>query len=196
MKVLLTAFEPFGGHEDNSSARVVEKIQIKSPHMEISKVFLPVLFQKSIYEEILLQYKPDVLILCGQAEGRKHVELELFAMNYMDANISDNQGIWMRNQKINQNGPIAYQATIPAYTIVQTLESSYPIRLSLSAGAYVCNYAFYQSIKIVEELQFGTQVGFIHFPLYEGQRNPKNAATLTLDKMVESLSSILNELRP
>jgi pyroglutamyl-peptidase len=195
MKLLLTAFEPFGGHQDNSSRKIVENIELDDANITLFKEYLPVIFQQSVYEEIIMKHQPDVILLCGQAEGRKYVEIEQFAMNYMDAMIPDNQNIWMKNQRIIEDGPLAYQTTIPAYSIVRSLESSYPIRLSLSAGAYVCNYAFYQSLRITEEQHLKTQVGFIHFPLFEGQNNPKSFAVLPLDKMIQTLSMVLKTLQ-
>jgi pyroglutamyl-peptidase len=194
-KILVTAFEPFGGLDTNSSYEVVKRINLGNNDVEIIKETLPVIYEPSLYEELLKRHQPDVLLLCGQAEGRKFVNIEHVAINLMYANGPDNQGVIKKGEAILPSGKEAYFGTIPTIEIVHRLkDEGYPIDLSLSAGGYICNMSYYASRHYSEKNKFDTKIAFIHFPLYEGQKNEKSHPTLELDQMVTTLNRIIEQL--
>ncbi|MCK5758325.1 MAG: pyroglutamyl-peptidase I, partial [Clostridiales bacterium] len=62
IKVLVSAFEPFGGLKQNSSLLVQQRLKSIYKNIEISKVVLPVLYNTA-FEKLLLkieQEKPDI----------------------------------------------------------------------------------------------------------------------------------------
>jgi len=186
--ILVTAFEPFNNQKENSSLEVIKRIK------NVKTKILPVRYDPLIYKELLEKEKPDVLLLCGQAGGRSEVSIEQVAINFMYANIPDDQGIIKLGEKIINDGDDAYFATIPSLELLKAL-TDYPVKLSLSAGGYICNMSFYASLYYAKVLKLNTQIGFIHFPYYEGQSDAKDHSTLAIDKQVEVLEKIINNIK-
>lgn len=191
-KILITAFKPFGDIIDNSSTRVLEGIK-EFDNVIIYKEILDVVFDKFIYENLLIKYKPDILLLCGQAASRDKVTLEQIAINFVHTTIADNAGNNFSNDKIYQEGDDGYFNTIGASKIVSKLETNYPVKLSLSAGGYVCNYSFYTSLITAKRNDLNTKIGFIHFPLYSGQTT-QAYPSLDLGLMIDILNNIIISL--
>jgi pyroglutamyl-peptidase len=78
MKILITAFDPFGGEKVNPAALAVSLLKENIAGASIIKLTVPTIFHKSIitvYEEIKKE-KPDVVICVGQAGGRSHITVE------------------------------------------------------------------------------------------------------------------------
>src|SRR5690554_756725 len=115
-KILITAFEPFDNQKENSSLEVIKSLGLNY------KV-LPVLYQKEIYEKLLLEEKPDILLLCGQAGGRDSITIEQVAINMQYSKTKDNNGVIKLGEKIIEEGKDAYFATIPSLEIVERLEA-------------------------------------------------------------------------
>lgn len=192
-KILITAFEPFDGHASNSSYEVVKKISTQFDDVMIIKETLPVVYQPEIYQELLIKHQPDVVLLCGQAAGRKFVGIEQVAINLKYATAPDNDGVVKKGETIFAGSDVAYFGSIPTIDIVDQLKE-FPLKLSLSAGGYVCNMAFYSTIYYSIKHQMDAKVGFIHFPLYDGQINEQDLPTLPLKKMVDVLNHIIKTL--
>jgi len=161
MKILVSGFETFGHHLENSSEVIVKLIREKRP--EISTIILPVTFQDSwpmLKEKIDLE-KPDYVMSLGLAGNRKVISLEKMAINWIDCDISDNAGIMIREQLIDPKAPAAYFSTLPLSDF-KKLKTNFPFEISLSAGSYLCNYLMYHLLH--HTCQMKCQGGFIHLP--------------------------------
>lgn len=189
-KVLLSGFEPFGGASFNPSGAVVDQIAaINIAGVEIVTVILPVEFQRSaeiLIAKIRLE-KPDIVISLGQAEGRDFIGPEQVAINLADARIADNAGVLIENTPIDQGAPDAFFSTLPVRAIVQAIrEHSIAAKVSLSAGAFICNEIFFQ----MQQYLSATDVisGFIHLPLAPEQADEfPGLATMLLDDQVKAV---------
>ncbi|MDD3170883.1 MAG: hypothetical protein PHO86_01030 [Bacilli bacterium] len=192
-KILLTAFEPFGSLNSNSSLAVLNKI---SDSESLIKKILPVSYKKCeiIIKEMLLNYKPDVLLLMGQAQNRTKIALEQIAINIINSPTYDNDGNCYLNKRIVEEESDGSFNTIDAINIVSSLESKYPLYLSYSAGTYVCNFSFFIALNLVKKMNLTTKVGFIHFPLYKGQTDD-SMNCIDLDVMSETLEKVLEEIK-
>ena len=78
MKLLLTAFDPFGGEHINPALEAVKNVFNKIGDVEITKLEVPTVFQKSInlVKAEMDRLHPDVVLCNGQAGGqigRAHV---------------------------------------------------------------------------------------------------------------------------
>lgn len=189
-KIVVTAFEPFGIIPTNSSLEI-----LKTLSEDYQKIVLPVSYEKcdTLLKDILLNQKPDYLILLGQAQNRHTISLEQGAINLINTPTRDNDGKFYLNKIIKEDGNDGYFNTIDASRLVEELASTYPISLSYSAGVYVCNYAFYLALYYVSKLNLSTKIGFIHFPLYQHQTED-SLPTLELDTMVKATNHILQLL--
>lgn len=197
LRVLVTGFEPFNNAKLNPSEALVSKLgRDDVPGAEIITKVLPVVYAESA--ELLIaaieQEKPDAVLCFGQAEGRKEISIEKFAVNLDDASIADNSGSKRVDQQIQAGGPIAFMSTLPVREIVAALrQKEIPAGQSLSAGSFVCNHIFY-------EMQFvlsgsGIRSGFVHVPLmHEQTQDFPGLFTLSLDQMVIAARTIIATL--
>lgn len=187
MKIVVTAFSPFGGYEENSSLEVLKRIDSTNIQKEILEVSYSKVASKLL--TILEKEKPDYLLLLGQAANRSSVTLEKVAINYINTPTKDNDGVFYLNQKIDDNEQDAYFTNFEINEIINDLSSEYPVTMSYTAGTYVCNYSFFTALKFVKNLHLKTKVEFIHFPLI---RNEINKTSLPLEEMVEITNKIIN----
>ncbi len=190
-KILLTAFEPFGEIENNSSLEVIKRVK-EVENTKIIKKVLKVDYNLSNFEN-LLDEDVDILLLCGQASRSCKIALEQVAINFMYSKQNDNAGNKKLGEKIYLDGPDAYFNTIDATNLVLKLEDKYPLILSLSAGAYICNLSYYVSLYQCNKQNLKTKIGFIHFPLYTNQTS-KDYQSIDLDIMVNTLNEIIKEI--
>ena len=65
MKILLTAFDPFGGETVNPAQEALKQIQAPAPDMELIKLVVPTVFGASTQavHEAMVLHQPDV-VLC------------------------------------------------------------------------------------------------------------------------------------
>ena len=157
-KILITAFEPFGGSDRNVSGEVLKRLPDVFFGIPVEKLILPVCFQKAA--ENVLKHPAGCVFLLGEAGGRKEVTPERRAVNLRNARIPDNDGFQPKNEKILESGPDEYRSVIPVDEIVREMQSEgYSVAVSQDAGTYVCNDTFYL-------VGTGTSVPveFIHVP--------------------------------
>lgn len=195
MKLLLTAFEPFGGESVNPSALVLE--QIREPKgLRIAKALLPVSFSgaPSTLLQKIDRFCPDAVLCLGQAAGRAALTPERIGINWMDASIPDNDGAQPRRSRIRPDGPDAYFSTLPAYAMADAAQAAgIPAQVSLSAGAYVCNCTLYCALEIGAHRKIAA--GFVHVPCLPMQAAKKQLPSMTLEQMTAGISAMLDVLR-
>lgn len=187
MRVLISGFEAFGEYKVNPTSLIVESLNkglITFPStLVVEQILLPVTFKESFaaFEKKIEVFNPDVIISFGVA-SRDSIELESVAINFIDARIQDNQGAQPREQKINPNGASTYLSTLPLQGIESSLkQAGIPVKISNNAGAYVCNYLFY---NLMESNQDTFRLcGFIHVPPLE---------QMPLPQLQEAVSRILH----
>ena len=172
-KVLLTAFEPFGGEDINPSQEVVRAMEYHSfVGAEVERLVLPVERFRAIelaLDRIKVQ-NPDVVIMLGEGGRRFRVTPERVAINVDDFRIADNAGEQPVGEPILEGAPAAYFSTLPIYEIVQRLkDAAIPAAISNSAGTYLCNRLFYSVMHFISEAQVRTRAGFIHLPYSHDQ---------------------------
>ncbi|MGN1021507.1 MAG: pyroglutamyl-peptidase I [Aristaeellaceae bacterium] len=165
MTILITGFEPFGGDSVNPSWEAVSLLPERVGDNRVCRLRLPVVFGQcgqrlmQAAEEI----RPDAVICCGVAKGRTEVTPELLAVNWRMGAIADNAGIRYEGEKIDPDGPDAIMTALPVNRMVAAIrQAGLPGRLSLSAGAYVCNDLYYALMR--GQARYGYRGLFIHVP--------------------------------
>lgn len=166
-RILLTGFEPFGEDQVNPSWEVAGSLDgVEVLGFQISSRLLPVEWGVAgdKLEAFIEEVDPVIILSLGLASGRAEVSVEKVAINYQ-GKARDNKGNIGTQSYIIQNGPDAYFASVPVEEIVDELvKGGIPARLSLSAGAYLCNYTFYRASHYVKQTGRNARVGFIHLP--------------------------------
>ena len=167
MKILITAFEPFGGEPVNPAQEAVALVPDEIAGAQIIKCTVPVVFSKAIETvcAAIDREEPDAVLCIGQAGGRFHLTLERVAINIDDARIPDNAGHQPRQEKILETGPETYETPVPVEALCRQMQQEgFEIEPSQDAGAYVCNDTFY-----LTGLRSPAPVFFIHVPAQPDQ---------------------------
>ncbi|MGI4991955.1 pyroglutamyl-peptidase I [Halobacteriovorax sp. GFR7] len=187
-KVLITGFDPFGTNLVNPSGEVVEATTANYSHLEVHKLILPTVFEKSlsILKKEAFFLNPDYIICFGLNEKAAEVNLEVLAHNLNDASIADNEGNCPMGEVIFEGGPATYDSTLPLGDIEDALlAAQIPVAISRDCGRFVCNHVFYGIRHIIEEKKMRAKAGFVHLPSFE---------TMEMAQQVEALEVILAAL--
>ena len=181
MTILMTGFEPFGGDSVNASWEAVDRLPEEVGSAKIVKLRLPVVFGQcgEKLEEAAAKINPDVVICCGVAGNRTEVTPELLAVNWRMGSIADNSGVRYTGEKIDRDGPDAIMTVLPVNDLVSAMQQAgHAAKLSLSAGAYVCNDLYYALMQMQEKL--GRKGLFIHVPPQSAKASEKVAEALEI----------------
>ena len=139
--VLLTAFEPFDGQAVNASAAVADRVAAGWTGPEpLHRAVLRVSFlaARRRLRELVLDVRPDVVVLLGEAGGRAAVGIERVALNLVDARIPDDEGSAPVDLPVIAGAPAAYLSRLPVKACwAAAAATGAPVELSTSAGAYV-----------------------------------------------------------
>ena len=166
-KLLLTAFEPFGGESINASLEAQKLIPDRVGDWEIVKILVPVVFGKDAETVIAKadEIRPKAILCLGQAENREFVTPEFVGINFMHGRIADNAGLQPVRQEIVPGGPAAYFTTLPAFEMAEALKAAgVRTKVSYSAGTFVCNELLYRLLHHYSSAGSDVAVGFIHVP--------------------------------
>lgn len=172
MKLLLTAFDPFGGDQINPALEAVKLVSDKIGDIDIVKLEVPTVFGKSIQTvaDAMEREKPDVVLCIGQAGGRFDITPERVAINVDDARIKDNEGNQPIDAPIFEDGENAYFSTLPVKAMVEAIRSvGLPGSVSNSAGTFVCNHLMYGVLYTISKKYPGIRGGFTHVPFIPNQ---------------------------
>ncbi|MDL2232735.1 pyroglutamyl-peptidase I [Ruminococcaceae bacterium OttesenSCG-928-L11] len=196
MKLLLTAFEPFGGDARNPAWEAVQLVQAPSPAIEITKLQVPTVFHDSIRTVVdaVAADALDAVLSVGLAGGRSSVAVERVAINVDDARIPDNRGNRPIDEPICADGPPACFSTLPIKAMVAEIRRcGLPAEISNSAGTYVCNHLMYGVLHHAAAQFSGVRAGFIHVPYTPDLvlDKPSHPASMALPDIVRALEAAI-----
>ena len=194
MKLLLTAFEPFGGDEINSSLEVLKAIPDKIGDKEIYKLQVPVVFGKA-GETVLNEAKkigPDAILSLGMAEGQSSVTPEFVGINFRNARIPDNDGNQPVRETIAPAGPAAIFSTLPVFEMAEAIKAAgLKGEVSYSAGSFVCNDLLYTLLLSYSGTD--VKIAFMHFPLLPEQAKD-GKPWMAPDDMLKALTEAIKAI--
>ncbi len=172
MKLLLTAFDPFGGSPINPALEAVKLVADQVGDVEVIKLEVPTVFGKSIATVAakMAEVKPDAVLCIGQAGGRYDLTPERVAINLDDARIQDNEGNQPLDVAIFADGAPAYFSNLPIKAMVAKMRSvGLPASVSNTAGTFVCNHLMYGVLYHIAKSYPGVKGGFMHVPFVPSQ---------------------------
>ena len=198
MKLLLTAFDPFGGEPVNPALEAVKLVQA-GEGTELIKLQVPTVFGASVDKvlEAMRLHRPEAVVCVGQAAGRGEITPERVAINIKDASIPDNEGNQPCDEPVYPDGDGAYFSTLPVKAMVEAIKAAgIPASLSNTAGTFVCNQLMYGLLYHIGREFPGTAGGFIHVPCIPEQaaRTEKPVPSLPLPEIVRGLEAALSVL--
>lgn len=198
MRILLTAFEPFGGDTLNPAQEAVKRVSTVIKGAEIVKTDVPVVFHKAIdwVHGAMQKEKPDVTLCIGQAGGRFEITPERVAINLDDARIPDNDGNQPIDTPIFEDGAPAYFATVPIKAMVEKIkEARIPASVSNSAGTFVCNHLMYGVLYHIAKEFPKMRGGFIHVPFVPSQVLARaSTPSMALEHIVTAIEAALEAI--
>jgi len=153
MKVLVTGFGPFQGHEENPSSilvdeLIVDEIVLRKEIFSVNREDIELR-----YSTILNDFNPDFILNIGLNASSGGFNLETFAIN----SLKDNSQF----STINDN--FGFQTSIDTISLSTFLSNKgIPSIRSDYAGSYYCNYIYYMSLEWCEHNK-GTAL-FLHIP--------------------------------
>lgn len=169
-RILLTGFKPFTDVHINPTERLmnlVSKSAEQFPNALIKTLVLDTdyeICEQQLYHAIE-SFIPDVILSFGVSFATGEIKLERIAVNIDDSKSLDNGGNQRAGQKIVDDGPVGYWATIPVEEMYKALkDAGIPVRISNHAGTYVCNHLFYYGSHLIERLNLKALMGLIHVP--------------------------------
>lgn len=171
MKILVTAFEPFGGETLNPASEALKRMKDNIAGAEIVKLEVVNNFYDSIDQVVdkMKEVNPDVVLSIGHVT-RDEISAERIAININDAPIKDNNGKQPLNQTIFEDGKNAYFSTLPVKAMVKEMQDGgVKAGLSNSAGTFVCNHLMYGVLYNIEKMNKDIKAGWLHVPYMKEQ---------------------------
>ncbi len=198
MKLLLTAFEPFGGESMNPALEAMRRLPDRVGEIEIVKVTVPVTFTGCFapVAEAIRTYAPDAVLCLGQAGGRSAMTPERVAVNLDDARMPDNAGDMPVDRPVAPEGPAAYFATLPVKAMAEAIRAAgVEAAVSYTAGTFVCNHLLYSLLHLLARERPGVRAGFMHVPYAPEQvRDKPGTPSMALEDMVRGLTAAVGAI--
>lgn len=195
MKILATGFAPFGGQPINPSWEAVKALENAGIDAELRTVQLPVEWKAGpeTLKEAIEAFRPDCVLLCGQAGGRAKVSIERVGFNLCDCKAPDNAGVLLQNTPICEGAPDALAATYPYEAIRAAIEAEgLPVEYSYDAGRYICNEVLWAALEMGRTVCPGMRAGFIHLPFLPGQK--EGAPCLALEDQQRAVAAAVRAI--
>lgn len=190
--VLITAFEPFGLSEMNASERILSAV-IADEHAFANGI-LPVRWAsiRNVIDRLILETCPEFIIMLGEAGPDEQIQLEQLAHNEDDFQIPDNDGLTITRSTISTTGKDIYSCRVnldDIVNVVPTAAEFSPVSVSLNAGKFLCNHAYYYVLDTYP----GIPCLFIHVPAWRPNSPEEmlNRAARTVRFVVNRFTAIL-----
>lgn len=198
MKILVTAFEPFGGESINPALEAVKRLEDTIGEHDITKLEIPTVFHDSIetINTTLAQGNYDAVLAIGQAGGRSALTPERVGINIDDARIPDNKGQQPIDIPIQPNGAPAYFSNMPVKKMTEAIKQvGVPAGLSNTAGTFVCNHILYQLGYLAEQSYPNLLFDFIHVPFIPEQVTTKpETPSMSIETMTKGLTAAIKAI--
>ena len=180
MRVLVTAFEPFGGSTTNITQQIISALPSPVGNVEIVSRCLPVSFHRApvVLLQAVEELQPDRVLLLGQCPAGENIRLERFAINMMDSSKPDNDDYNPQEVVIDANAPLAFRTALDIKHMANICqEQGLAVAISNSAGLYVCNRVYYEALHAQQKALF------VHIP----KNMSETLAVNCVRKLVEML---------
>lgn len=166
MKLLVTAFGPFGGRELNASSLALAGMRKTFPGIHTRVLPVDAVIAPSRLKQAIREIRPDALIMLGEAGGSREIRLETTAWNELDFRMPDIVGRQYASRPIRRDAPVSLPSTLPLADIHERLVSlAYPVTFSEDPGRYLCNLLFFRALDDLARNGMAIPAGFIHLPL-------------------------------
>lgn len=191
---IVTGFGPFEKMNENPTTTIIRHLQSEKEkghlqqHIEFTKVIKTSASSAKMEVNDIIQYIKDkekeapsgqhwVIVHLGvnHMKGRKPAfQLEQNAYNEANFRIADEDGFQPKKEEIVPDGTSKRTTDINARKVMAQLDD-FDVVLSGDAGRFVCNYIYYTSLTMIEEVFRGDDTNsdnqvhclFVHVPKFD-----------------------------
>jgi pyroglutamyl-peptidase len=183
LKVLVAGFGPFPGAAKNPSGQlallVARSRRVAASGAKIIGAIIPTVYQEvfSTFTDVLKIEKPDAVLLFGLAGSRPFMRIETRAMNVVSSLHPDAAGEKSVNHSLVAGSPQILNARAPVHHLLKVARGTgAEAKLSVNAGRYICNAAFFHALDAARKTGEPKLVAFVHIPWPRGRRplRPQN----------------------
>ncbi len=206
--IVLTAFEPFGAWETNSTISVVAEAsrRLRERGRAVRSRVLPVDLDEAApaLQQALAGPGPSAVVCCGLSGRARSVHVERVALNVADFRIPDASGRRPRGEPVVPGAPEAILTAVPVHRVVERLRGEgIQAQVSNSAGTYLCNAVYFHALRATRPR--GIPALFVHLPpLPEAAaevalRDPEAAvaeASMPFEDQVAAVVAVAMDLSP
>jgi pyroglutamyl-peptidase len=166
--ILVTGFEPYGGRGVNpahAAMKAVDSLTIDGIAVVGRGLSVSIDSLMPSVEALFSELQPSAAIGLGLWPGEPAIRIERIGINLADFEIADNAGKLLRDDLVLQDGANARFSTLPVRAIeTALLAAQIPVRLSATAGTFLCNACLYILLEVSSRYPFPVPCGFIHLP--------------------------------
>ena len=170
-RLLVTGFGPFPGANHNPTAELMDWLASQAPGStcppaEISTAIIPTEWSvlPEMHAQLMVDHQPDVAIHFGLQTRGKAFHIEQRAQNWKSGE-PDATGKRLSPSPVLTAKPRLLHTPYPVARLVDQLRrQGLPARLSVDAGPYLCNMAFYLSLDGVGGTGNPRSALFVHVP--------------------------------
>jgi len=180
LKILVAGFGPFAGVPNNPSGelavRVASSRRIASSGVRIHSTVIPTVYEEvfSTLSRLLKAEEPDAVLMFGLAGSTPFLRIETRATNVASSVYPDATGEKLAHHSLISGAPQFLSVRAPARRLLHAAQSSgVKAKLSIDAGSYICNAAFFQCLDIARHSSEPPLVTFVHIPWPRGSRRRK-----------------------
>lgn len=193
MKILVTAFAPFGGEDVNATGALLAALPDRVGEAALIKEELPVVFTDgpARLRTLLEEVRPDAVLCLGQYGGSAALALERVAINIAHGG-ADNAGDAPHHRIMVEDGPAAYFTRLPIdETLAAVHAAGVPMVLSNTAGTYVCNAVMYALLDAMARGASPRVGGFIHVPSTPAQAISRGMPSMATETACAGILAVL-----
>jgi pyroglutamyl-peptidase len=179
-KVLVAGFGPFPGAAKNPSGQlalaVAHSRRAHSSGAEVIGAVIPTVYQEvcATLSHLLKAEKPDAILMFGLAGRTPFMRIETRAANVASGVHADAAGKKPAHPSLVAGSTQFLHARAPVYRLLAAARGAgVKAKLSVDAGGYICNAAFFHALDAAQRTDAPKWVAFVHIPWPRGQRSRK-----------------------
>jgi len=170
-RILVTGFGPFPGAGQNPTAELIEwlgsqRLGARHPPAEIATAIIPTEWSvlPEMHARLMADHQPDVAIHFGLRVSSEAFHIEQRAQNWKSGE-PDATGERLSPSPVLTAKPRLLHTPYPVERLVDHLKrQGLPARLSVDAGPYICNMAYYLSLDGMGDAGNPGSALFVHIP--------------------------------
>jgi pyroglutamyl-peptidase len=181
LKVLVAGFGPFPGAAQNPSGQLARTVahsrRAASSGTEIISAVIPTVYGEvsSTLSHVLTAEKPDAMLMFGLAGSTSFMRIERRAVNVASGIHPDAAGKKPTHHSLIAGSPQFLYARAPVNRLLAAARGAgAEAKLSVNAGSYICNAAFFHTLDAARKTHAPKWVAFVHIPWPRGRRPRKS----------------------